>query len=509
MPKESSHYSFFRRATGLLGSSWFFWAVTALLVLQAAWIALSGRYPMAFDEDFHLGMIRLYAHHLSPFWDSQPAGGDAFGTVTRDPSYLYQYLMSFPYRLISLFTSDQTIQVLILRALNIGLFVGGLVLYRRLLTKTGASGAIVNFCLLIFVLIPIVPLLAAQINYDNLILPLAALALLLAAGFDKSLGKGKRIDVKTLVALLLVCILASLVKYAFLPVFVAILAFVVVRLTQRQRSVKDVLLNLARGWQHVPISAKTVLAVSLVLAVGLFAERYAVNLARYHVPAPACDQVLTLEQCGNYPPWIRDYNFKKLNTGSSRGPIDFSEAWLRGMWLRTFFAVDGPASNYETRGPLTVPALSAKVFLAIGGLATLLAFPRLLRRYDGALIWLFVASTISYVVVLWLTEYQAFLATGQPVAINGRYLLVIWLPVFLIMAVSTDILLKNQRLLKLVLASAAVLCLAWGGGGLTFVLRSSDSWYWPNSAARAANHAVQRAVGPVMPGYNKPTQYLP
>ncbi|HEY5442555.1 MAG TPA: hypothetical protein VIJ68_03385, partial [Candidatus Saccharimonadales bacterium] len=167
-----------RRFITMLGSNACFRVILGLLVLQAAWIALSGRYPMAFDEDFHLGIIRLYAHHLSPFWSGQPAGGDQFGAVARDPSYLYQWLMSFPYRFVGLFTGDQTIQVLWLRAINIGLFTSGLVLYRRLLAKTGASRAMIHTCLLIFVLIPVVPLLAAQINYDNLFLPMVAFATL-------------------------------------------------------------------------------------------------------------------------------------------------------------------------------------------------------------------------------------------------------------------------------------------------------------------------------------------
>src|SRR5476651_13106 len=115
-----------RRFITVLGRPVFFRIILALLVLEAAWIALSGRYPMAFDEDFHLGIIRLYAHHLSPFWSSQPEVADRFGAVARDPSYLYQYLLSFPYRLISQFTSDQTIQVIILRFVNIGLFATGI-----------------------------------------------------------------------------------------------------------------------------------------------------------------------------------------------------------------------------------------------------------------------------------------------------------------------------------------------------------------------------------------------
>jgi hypothetical protein len=208
----NKQHSFSRRVVNLVANRKFFWVVIALLVLQAAWIALSGRYPMAFDEDFHFGIIKLYAHHLSPIWSGQPPSSDTFGAVTRDPSYLYQYLMSFPYRLINLFTRDQTILVLSLRAIDIGLFAWGLTLYRRLLLRTGASKALVHACLLIFVLIPIAPFLAAQINYDNLFLPMVALALLLVLRFDRQITHHKRLDVKNLAQLLVVCFSASQVK---------------------------------------------------------------------------------------------------------------------------------------------------------------------------------------------------------------------------------------------------------------------------------------------------------
>src|SRR6185312_5810861 len=101
-----------RRILTIVSSPRFFWAIVLLLAFQASWIALSARYPMAFDEDFHFGVIRIYAHHLSPFLSGQPPGADAYGAVAHDPSYLYHYLMSFPYRLISLFTDNQTAQVI-------------------------------------------------------------------------------------------------------------------------------------------------------------------------------------------------------------------------------------------------------------------------------------------------------------------------------------------------------------------------------------------------------------
>ncbi len=497
------------RIIKLLGNSKFFWVIVALLVLQATWIALSGRYPMAFDEDFHLGIIRLYAHHLSPFWANQPEGADMFGAVGRDPSYLYHYLMSFPYRLISLFTANQTILVLIFRFINIALFAGGLRLYRRLLLKTGVSKAITHACLLIFILLPIVPLLAAQINYDNLLLPLTAGALLMAVKFDASLKRGQRIDVKTLLQLIIVCLLASVTKYAFLPIFVAIAGFVVVRIWQAYRSMNELPLSLVAAWQRLSTWFRLALVVLMLLATGLVVERYGVNVARYHTPVPDCGKVLKAEQCREYGPWIRDYNFKIAKVPGSRSPVTFTlHEWFYGMWFRTFFAVDGPASDFETRGPLAVPGLSAIGFAVFSLFALLVTAGRLLKKYNAAVLWLFSAVTASYISVLWLDEYRAFLRTGQPVAINGRYLLPVLLPVLVIAAAAVAELFNRWRFLKLATITAAVLCLVWGGGALTYILRSNDAWYWPNGTVHTLNHAVKRTLGPITPGYNRPTQFL-
>ena len=497
-----------RRFITTLGSTWFFRAIVALLVVQATWIALSGRYPMAFDEDFHLGIIRLYAHHPWPFWSGQPANADMFGAVARDPSYLYHWLMSFPYRLVSAFTGDQTIQVLSLRFIDIGLFAGGMVLYRRLLLKTGASKALAHACLLIFVLIPIVPLLAAQINYDNLLLPLTAMALLLAVRFDTALTKQKRLDAVVMSQLLVACLLTSLVKYAFLPVFVAIVGFVAIRVWQYRRFAPKLWRSLVDSWLKLGGWLKLCIVVSLVLAAGLFVERYGVNLVRYGEPVPDCSKVLTINQCSAYGAWIRDYNYKIANVQGPRSPLTFTHEWLYGMWLRSFFAVDGPATNFETRGPLVVPGLGAIAFTAVSVLALLVTAPRLLKRYHAPVLWLFTSVIISYVSILWLDEYRAFLRTGHPVAINGRYLLPVLLPILLIAAAAVGQLAKNRQALKLAAAATVVLCLMWGGGALTYILRSNDAWYWPSPAARTANHALRRALGPITPGYGQPTQFL-
>ncbi len=480
------------------------------MVFQALWIALSGLYPMAFDENFHLGLIQLYSSHISPFWGSQPESANAFGSITRDPSYLYHYIFSFPYRFISLFTDNQTAQVIILRLLNIGLFASGLVLYRRLLLKTGAHKGIVHFSLLVFVLLPIVPLLAAQVNYDNLFLPLTALALLLTVKLDNSIYKAKKFDITTLLQLVIVCLASSLIKYAFLPIFVAIVGFVLVRVWLYYRSFGKLWAGLAAGWGRFVGWTRVGLVIGFVIVTGLFIERYGVNLMRYHTPVPDCSAVLTIEQCSEYGPWIRDHDLKlNKSDNASRSPVTFTHEWFYGMWLRTFFAVDGPTTGFQTRGPLLVPGIAAIIFASISGLVLLLTLPRLFKRYSAPVLSLFIAVTIIFIALLWLDEFEAFLRTGRPVAINGRYLLPV-MPLLLFAGVAAwNKLLGHMGALKMAFATVVVLSMLWGGGALTYVLRSNNAWYWPNSTVQQINQTVRGAVGPLTPGYDQQGQFLP
>ncbi|NDC31927.1 MAG: hypothetical protein EBZ58_13580, partial [Bacteroidetes bacterium] len=203
----------------------FFVGIVALFIIQAVWIAISSNYPMAFDEDFHMGLIKLYSEHLLPFWSSHPASGDAYGALTRDPSYLYHYILGIVYLPIKAIFQSFSAQIIIFRFINIGLFAFGLYVFRKLLLASKASSVIVNLSLFLFVLIPAVPLLGAQINYDNLIIPITAYALLLGLQFVQSLKK-KSFDFMKLLKLVLVCLFGSLVKYAFLPIFLAIVVFI-------------------------------------------------------------------------------------------------------------------------------------------------------------------------------------------------------------------------------------------------------------------------------------------
>lgn len=497
-----------QKAINLVASKKFFYGVVAVLVLQALWIALSGRYPMAFDEDFHLGIIRLYAHHISPFWAAQPPHSDMFGAVYRDPSYLYHYLMSFPYRLINLFVHGQTGQVIILRLINIAMFATSLPLLRRLLLQTGASRTLAHTILAFFVLLPIVPFLAAQINYDNIFVPLVAVVLLLTVQLNNELARYSRLNMKLLLTLLTTCIFTSLVKYAFLPVFIALGLYEAVLLYYYLGRKRKFWKTVGFGLTLIGRRMRWLLVVLLLLSTVLFVERYGVNLVRYHEPVPDCMQVLNIQRCSSYAPWLRDYIFSSQKGQNLHGPIGFTGDWLYGMWFRTFFAVDGPGTNFETRGPLLLPGISAIVLFAGGLVALAVTFKRVLRRYNRLEIYLLIVVIGWYAALLWFDEYKSYLHAGMPVAINGRYLLPIMAPLMLLLAMGYSEALRNHDRVKAVIVCAGLLCFIWGGGLLTFIIRSRDAWYWPNTPMTSVNETIQRGLYHVVPGTNNPIQFL-
>lgn len=492
----------------ILSSRRFIWFVSALLILQATWIALSGVYPMAFDEDFHLGIIGLYTNHLSPFWSAQPQGADVFGVVFRDPSFLYHYLLSFILRLVSFFTSSIYAQVVILRLINVAFFSVGIYVFWILLQKFNASLKIVNSVLLFFVLIPVVPLLAAQINYDNLLFPLVGITFILTIDLVKQFSKAK-VKIKTIYFLLITCLVASLVKYAFLPILLTVFAIILATIYQRRKKLQVIYKNLLVQLKKVNKITLTVLALLLLLISVIFTERYAINIARYHRPAPECTKALSIASCSSYGPWLRDYNFSNTKGEVDASPIKYSHKWLRGMWSRLYFAVDGPKTNFQTRGPLFFPAVSAIVLFVIGIAALLLKLPAVWKKYDKTAIIVTSTSFAVYIISLWQEQYKAYLKTGQPVAINGRYLIPVLLPIMLIAALSISQLFGRRVFLKKSLLILSILAIAYGGGALTYILRGSAQWYWPNSPVSSINLTIKRNLGPYIYGFNRQNQFMP
>ena len=487
--------------SGFMASRLFFRLTVAGLIIAASWLALTGQYPMAFDEEFHLGLIRIYASHGLPFIAAQPPNADSFGAVARDPSFLYHYLMSFAYQFIHLFTNQESVQVLFLRAINIALLTSSLPLFHKLLRRAGASRLMANGCIALFTLIPITPLLAAQINYDNLLLPITALTLLLCLRIVGSHGVER---LRLLLQIMALGLMGSLVKFAFLPIFIGIIGWLLV-LLRAQIKPPETWIEPFRQFVR-PVTGK-LLIIALILLSIMAVNRYGVNLIRYRDPIPDCGKVLALSHCQYYGPYIRDYNFNAAKPPVHLSPITFTKEWFYGMWLRSVFAVDGPKTQYETRGPFIIPAFTVIILLVVGTIALLIRGWRGWRQPPYAKT-LFVTIIAAYTAALWLQEFKAYAHTAMPVAINGRYLLPIILPLLYLGAQALSDVLGRRQTVKIAFLVIGLLAMTWGGGALTYILRSNDSWYWNTAVVRTVNHAVQRVVGPVTPGNNQPQLYL-
>lgn len=495
------------KTKAILQSNKFFYIALILFVLSAAWIALSGLYSMAYDENTHFGIMQLYAdyHRWLPFWSSQPPGSSGLGALTRDPSYMYRFLMSFPLRLIEPFIQTQTAQVLVIRAFSIAFFVSGLILFRRLLLKTKASKAIVHTVLVLLMFTPMSPFLAAQINYDNLLFPLTALTLLLALRVVERL-KQKQVDSWSLLWLLTVCMFSSLVMYSFLPIFLAAVLWVCYALWRQSRRLGG-LAGWTKLWQSartnfgkLSLASKLMVSGGFILLTGLFMQAYGYNLVRYHTPVARCAKIMSVDDCMQYAPFKRDYeSHRDLQNGTLQfqyhvDPISFTlRDWVRIMSYNMFFALNGEVSHFAVGEPLILPRLMALV-IGIVGLPLVLWYQKRLRKHYRWLVPLVFVSLV-YLVILWHQEYTAFLYNGYAVAIQGRYLIPVLPILYLVVALAIAEFLRRWQSLKAVIAWLAIFILCFqGGGAMVFILRSDNYWYWPNRTVQQANESAQKVL---------------
>lgn len=480
-----------QKIRNFISSRKFFYVILAIFLVSTIWFALTSRFPMAFDENYHYGIIQHYAQQWSPFFSSPPAHSEALGDVTRYPSYLYHYLMSFPYRLISLFVHTDGIKIIILRFINIGMFVGALLLFKKLLQEARVSDAVSNVVLLLFVLTPTVPFLAAQISYDNLLVLTSTLLLYLLLRYMRHAREGQlRIDLLLIVIIL--CLLASIIQYSFLPIFFAVFLYLSFYTLHFLRHQKDTITRqLYKSFAVITPRLKIVLGVLLLLSVGMFAERYAVSIVNFKTPIPACDQVVSTESCLQYGPYARD---SKLKAQKEDGPAHWSVAKYSSYWVgqtvhELFFAI---TYSYENDPPLPIIYTTAWVVGALGIALVVLQMKKILKNQAFGMMGFI---SVFYIVVLLVYNHQSYVELHWPVAIHGRYLVPLLPLMYTILAYGflySSQLLKQYKLSAQIITIFIVVALfTQGGGALSYLVRSDQSWDWQNTHVVKVNNAAR------------------
>ncbi|MEX0748999.1 MAG: hypothetical protein WD467_02115 [Candidatus Saccharimonadales bacterium] len=481
-----------------LGSPLFFWTVIGLFVFQALWLVSSALYPMAFDEAYHFSFIQVYSQQWSPFITEHPSYANHLGVVTRDTSYFFHYLMSFPYRLITVFTDNQIAQIIILRIINVGFFAASLLLFRRAFRQLNLSSALTNVGLLLFTLIPITPLLAAHISYDNLLILLISALFYLSIKVIQRL-QNSELDLLSLLGVIILIAFAGVVKQAALPIGLTAVLFIASYggYAFRGQSLSGFSQEIGLRWRGISSLLRVPLIVLLILGSGLFIERYGINLIRYGATAPGCEEVLTFEQCMETGPFERTYQYAQNPVpGFSPSFSDHSSRWIGGMWYRTFFMINGdvPIDRYHNFPPLPLPALGATAIFIAGIVAAIIYAKQIFRRPEMVFLAL---AALFYATVIWYLNYTgSYNYTGRVAGANGRYLLIVALPLIAVLGAALTKLLQRFDRLKVVAVVVVSLAMMNGGGVMSFWYRSSDTWYWDNPLVESMNQSAQRVVSP-------------
>lgn len=491
----------YRRLIDMFGKSWFFVATLVLFSINTLWLILSSNL-LPYDEYYHIGIIRFYANQWSPFISSQPAEMSLYGDVTRLPSYAYHFLMSFPYRFFDIFTDSETLIIIGLRIINLAVVIAGILLFRKLFLKAKVPKYLINIATLVFVSTPIVPLLVAQNNYDNLMFMLTPIVLIFAC---KSVEE--KLNITNLLWLATVGMLATLTKHNFIVIFGAAVLYVLFILIKRHRGAIFGLLS-----DSIKTSKKSglVAGVIFVIVLGLFFERYGINAIKYKQVKVDCAKVQPVSVCENFSPWRR--NQKALNNIPEKplygDPISFTSHWSTKL-MRGYYAVfanivpanvnvPDPYGHYVFKKLLPLPITIGYILLSAGLISFVLKFKKLWHK--NTLTQLTVVSSGVLLVSLWVFNYAFYLKYGQAYAIQGRYIVPMLLPLILLFATAIYELTKKSSLkwTRYIIVCMVILYVL-SGGVVGWIIKSNDNWYWNNAVVFDFNRGAKNVLKRVIP----------
>ena len=471
--------------------------MVGLFLVSSVWVAIASLYPMAFDEEFHFGLIKIYAAHWLPYGIENTRDMAQYGAAASDPSYLFHYLMSFPYRLLDWMGLSQTAIIVWLRLLNVAMVVGSLFIYKKALLTAKASKAITHGVIAAFTLIPIVPMMAGQMNYDNLLLIMVALSFWFIIQITNRVRATGFLPVGNTLTLVGVILISLPVKYAYVPIALVLclwlLALVVVSVKQHGKI--GVLKHARRGFNKITLNGKIWLVI-LALAGIFFSARYVENYVRYETPIPSCHVIFDEDACMDFGPWARDFLYKKHldpQFSPKSFPAYFSQDWVPGMIYRLTFTLAGKTNDFQTKQPLPLVWPLGCVFLLVGLLAFIRYFRVLIKKYPYTFLTLLV--TLTYIGMLSIKLYLGYRQTGVPAAINGRYILPL---VPFIMATLVHAILYGARRLNatnitiIVLTLALAIIFLQGGGVFTYIVLGESHWFYTGWGQ--ASHAFIKAV---------------
>lgn len=454
---DSTHNSGTLRDTliAALSSRYFYLFTLAWFIVQAAVIALITEFAVPPDENFHFNLIQLYAERsYTPFLDDQE-GYYWLGDVTRQGSILFHYILSWPYRLLDALPATYVY----LRFINIGFAVGTLLLIKRLANRLGFSDFVANLSLFMLVNTLMFVFLSAAISYDNPLILLSFLSLVLLVSIMQNFRT------VPFLSLVLVMSIASVVKFTFLPLalFITAALFMYYRksIGGKARLVwKDVRANLLRKQMLVLIP---LLLISLVFAF----ERYGTNLIEYNSVKVGCAEIHSREDCRQSPLFRRGERVEAKDREPTLSTPGFSLRWAATTKERIY----GIFAHESMTSPLIV-SYGTWAVTGFMGIAFIRKYHWRGRSFDYLLL-----ISIAYVTVVAGKNFTAYLDHGIfGMALQGRYIF----PVFPLLYLAGNHYVEKlctERRGMLLLYAGVVLGVFAVAGLPSYLFLAGSEWY--------------------------------
>lgn len=460
-----------------------FYATIALFLIEAGWIAFKSAMPMAYDESFHIGLIQVFTDHLNPVLSQQHPSTFGFGNIVHNPSWLYHWLLSFPDRVLTVVSDSLRVEVLGLRAINIGFGLASLFVLRRILGQFGLSNALRTFVVFLVALTPTFTILSAQVNYDNLVVLATLLATSLTLTAVRQLQDGQPSSL-TVASLLLVLLYGSLVKFSFIPICIAVVLILVVAWFRSPLSIGKLWGKLEHDFDSVRPWLQAVVVAAVIVGVSLFSLFYVQNVVRYHNPSPSCERVLNVEACSQYYAWARNYALAQAHTSSAGldGPLVYTYHWLVTCWYQ-LYGVILPWGGIEH---IAKPFYGFLLLVTgAAGLSSLVFIRRLLRTHPQLIITTTIA--LVYLLVLWARNFNDYRHLGEAVAVQGRYIMPVLAFFYLFLVLGIHVALPRTKwweLFRRSLTGLIVAVLLWYGGTLLYVRAVLPIYSWGTTMTR-------------------------
>ena len=149
--------------------------------------------------------------------------------------------------------------------------------------------------------------------------------------------------------------------------------------------------------------------------------------------------------------------------------------------------------------PITRRWIPSAIALVIGlfGFIAAIKYRRELFKGNPYSILMLTACAF-YVIALILQGYSTYKYTATPENMNGRYLLPILLLTAAVFVKAFSLAFRKYSHLKVIIACVIVVLFLEGGGILTYISRSDDSWYFQNSKVIKANEVAKKITKKVV-----------